>query len=279
MTETRARDEEATLEPSAVPNSERARVLSLDECLPLLASPDTHVPLKLAPGGAALVAAEESFPILDGLPLLFPASVQPYVGKAGLEIPAGGSDALSKYLHLSSLKFDREPTNSEHTDVNYLKHVHRARALMRDAKGTILDVGCDSPAISRSLFPNTSGYIGLEPTYEDRSEFRIIGMAEFLPLRDESLDNVAVMTTLDHVLDYHTAIDEAWRVLRPGGFLYLATLIWTHNAELYHDHTHFHHFRDFEILGALSHFSIHEQRRYPWKGNTHRFAWYLSASK
>ena len=34
-----------------------------------------------------------------------------------------------------------------------------------------------------------------------------------------------------------------------------------------------------EILGALREFSIGEVLRYPWKRNTHRFAWYLSATK
>jgi hypothetical protein len=272
-------DDESMVEPSLVPEAEQARVLALDECLPLLASPDTGAGLSLSPNGRALVAGPETFPVTGGLPLLFPASVQRYAGPSRLEVPPGGDDALRKYLHISSLKFAREPTNSERTDINYLKHVHRARALLRDARGTVLDVGCDSPSVSRAQFPHTAAYIGLEPTYEDQTEFRIIGMSEFLPFRDGSLDNVAILTTLDHVLDYHRSVDEAWRVLKPGGKLYLATLIWTHNAELHHDHTHFHHFRDFEILGALREFSIQQVIRYSWKGNTHRFAWYLSATK
>jgi len=279
VTQIRVLDDELTLEPAQVPERERAQAMALEDCIGVLASPDTHRSLRLAMDGRSLVTEAESFPVVEGLPLLFPAAVQPYVGAAKLAIPSGGDDALRKYMHLSSMKFDREPTNSEHTDVNYLKHVHRARALMREARGIVVDVGCDSPTISRSLFPSTAQYIGLEPTYEDRSEFRVIGMAEFLPFRDQSVDNVAIMTTLDHVLDYHAAIDEVRRVLRPGGTLFLATLIWTHDAELYRDHVHFHHFRDFEILGALRRFSIEELLRYRWKGNTHRFAWYLSATR
>lgn len=272
-------EDEATLEPSRVPEAEKARALTLEDCIPLIASPDTGAALSLSDGGRSLTAGSETFPIVGGLPLLFPASVQPFAGPERLEVPAGGDDALQKYLYVSGLKFTREPTNSEHTDINYLKHVHRARSLLRNARGTVLDVGCDSPNISRSQFPETAAYVGLEPTYEDRSEFRIIGIAEFLPFRDESLDNVAILTSLDHVLDYHRSLDEAWRVLRPGGTLYLATLIWTHDAELHHDHIHFHHFRDFEILGALRRFSLQELHRYSWKGNTHRFGWYLSATK
>lgn len=267
------------LQPSEIAEADQARLLTLEDCLPLLASPDTGAPLQVSTDRRSLVAGSESFPIVEGLPMLFPARVQRFAGPARLEIPPGGDDALRKYMHISGLKFAREPTNSEHTDVHYLKHVYRARSLVRDANGTVLDVGCDSPRISRSLFPATSAYVGLEPTYEDRLEFRIIGIAEFLPFISGSLDNVAILTTLDHVLDYHRALDEAWRVLRPGGTLFLATLVWTHDAELHRDHVHFHHFRDFEILGGLQRFALRELRRYEWKSNPHRFAWYLSATR
>ena len=279
MKEVQVLEDEGTLEPSSIPEAEKARILTLDECTPLLASPDTGAALSLSDDGKTLVAGDESFPIIGGLPLLFPGSVLQFAGPSRLDVPSGGDDALRKYMHISGLKFAREPTNSAHTDINYLKHVYRARTLLRHARGTVVDVGCDSPTISCGQFPETAAYIGLEPTYEDRSEFRIIGISEFLPFRDESLDNVAILTTLDHSLDYHRSLDEAWRVLRPGGTLYLATLIWTHNAELHHDHTHFHHFRDFEILGALRQFAIQRLQRYSWKGNTHRFALYLSATK
>jgi hypothetical protein len=279
MTETELLHHEAALEPAQIPESDRARLLTLEECVPLLASPDTGAPLVLDEAGHRLVAGTESFPIVDGLPMLFPAAVQPFARPAGLEVPEGGDDALLKYVHMSGLKFGHEPTNIEHSDVHYRRHLYRARRFLRDATGTVVDVGCDSPSLSRVLFPAGVKYVGLEPGYQDRSEFRIIGMAEFLPFCDGALDNVAILTTLDHVLDYQAAIDQAWRVLRPGGTLYLATLIWTHNAQLHRDHTHFHHFRDFEILGSLRDFSIQELHRYPWKGDVHRFGWYIEATK
>ena len=274
-----ARDDERWLDPATILESDRGTLLTLDQVLGVLASPDSKAPLTLAADGRWLEAPGERFPILDGLPLLYPARVQVHAKAGSLEIPPGGDDALAKYLHIAGLKHFHESTNSEHTDINYLKHIHRARQFLNEASGSVLDVGCDDPQISRGLFPAAVQYLGLEPTYADRSQFRIIGIAEFLPFRDESFDNVAVLTSLDHILDYHTAIDEAWRVLRPGGTLYLATLIWIANAQLYSDHIHFPHFRDFEILGSLKRFSINSLRRYTWKGNAHRFVWYLSATK
>jgi hypothetical protein len=272
-------EDERWLDPLLIPESDRGKLLSLDQVLPMLVSPDTKVRLSRSADGRWLEAPGERFPIIDGLPLLYPARVQPHAQKGQLEIPPGGDDPLAKYLYISGLKHFNEPTNSEHTDINYLKHVHRARELLSDASGTVLDIGCDDPEISRGLFPSCVSYVGLEPTYADRSQFRIIGIAEFLPFRDETFDNVAVLTSLDHILDYHTAIDEARRVLRPGGTLFLATLVWVANAQLFNDHIHFHHFRDFEIKGVLRDFTITSLRRYTWKGNSHRFVWYLSATK
>ena len=279
MNEVDLAEDERWLDPALIPDADRARLLTLDEVLPWLVSPDTQQPLALSEDRRWLEAGGEHFPILDGLPLLYPARVQQYAKEGMLDVPADGDDALAKYLHISGLKQFHEPTNSEHTDINYLKHVYRARRLMSKASGTVLDVGCDVPEISRAFFPESAEYVGLEPTYSDRSQFRVIGIAEFLPFRDRCFDNVALLTSLDHILDYHTAIDEAWRVLRPGGTLFLATLVWVDDAQIYHDHIHFHHFRDFEVLGILRRFSIRSLGRYTWKGNTHRFGWYVSAVK
>jgi ubiquinone/menaquinone biosynthesis C-methylase UbiE len=93
------------------------------------------------------------------------------------------------------------------------------------------------------------------------------------------VDNVCLLTSLDHVLDHHAALDEAHRVLRPGGRLYLASLVWHERAELYRDHVHFHHFREFELFGALARFVVDTVARYPWKGDTHRTALYLALTK
>jgi len=269
-----------TLDPSSIPAPEQARLLSLAEVVPLLASPDTRRPLSLDADGGSLHAGDERFPVRSGLPLLFPARVQPFLGARELEVPlAHGRDALLQYVFLSLVKQRGGEANTPHDDVNYLKHIHRARVLVREARGVVLDVGCDSPRISKAIFPAGTSYVGLDSTYADAAQFRLIGMAEFLPIRDAAVENVALLTSLDHVLDHHRALDEAWRVLAPGGMLYLATLVWSERAELFHDHVHFHHFREHEILGALARFSIETLQRYPWKGDTHRSGWYLRARK
>jgi hypothetical protein len=45
------------------------------------------------------------------------------------------------------------------------------------------------------------------------------------------------------------------------------------------DNVHFHHFRQFEIEGALRRFRIGRIKRYGWKNDDHRFGVYLAAMK
>jgi ubiquinone/menaquinone biosynthesis C-methylase UbiE len=111
------------------------------------------------------------------------------------------------------------------------------------------------------------------------SPFRLIGFGEFLPFRNGSVDNVVFNTSLDHIMDWRRSIGEARRVLKPGGCLTIATLIWTDKADLLADAVHFHHFRDYEIYGALAlNFTIESERRYVYKNSENRHGMYIQAT-
>jgi SAM-dependent methyltransferase len=155
------------------------------------------------------------------------------------------------------------------------------RSLCRTASGLVLDVGCGDPTIGASLLPKDAKYVGLDPFCTRTQPFRLIGVGEYLPFKDSSVDGVLFNTSLDHILDWRRALNEAYRVLKPGGTIYLCTLVWTDRADLMSDSVHFHHFREYEILAALEHLqlSIDEVVRYDYKGDTHRHGLYLQARK
>ena len=273
-------DDDAELAVGELDAAAGARPLSLEEALPLLVSPDTGRQLRLDSAGNRLVAEAEVFPLRNGLPLLLPARAQRVISGGQWVIPhERWRDPFLQYLLLSWIKQIPHESNLAADDVWYRRHLARARRLLADARGTFLDVGCDDVRLARSILSPDVIYVGLDPLLEARGPFRLIAMAEFLPFADASFDNIAFMTSLDHVLDHHRAIDEACRVLRPGGRLYLATLVWTHDAELFHDHVHFHHFREYEIRGALAGLDIESVSRYSWKDDAHRHGMYLRASK
>lgn len=260
-------------------DSETAQSASLAELIPILASPDDRAALTLSANGIAS-ASGQLYPLIDQSPLLLPQQVISRIHNSTLDISFDNiKDALDQYLYLNIVKNSGWEANSPHDDVWYLRHLHRSRQLVANSKGLVLDIGCDEPEISRRIFPAEARYVGLEPSLEQRQGMRLIGMAEFLPFQNEGVDAVSFMTSLDHILDYHTAIDEAYRVLRPGGSLYLVTLIWADRAHLYRDSIHFHHFRDFEIAGALRNFHIKSMKRYNWKNDSHRSVYYLEAVK
>jgi ubiquinone/menaquinone biosynthesis C-methylase UbiE len=64
----------------------------------------------------------------------------------------------------------------------------------------------------------------------------IVGDVHQLPLADNSVDAVLCMHLLEHVEEPHTAIKEVYRVLKPGGYLYIDVpfLFYYHPMEGYY---------------------------------------------
>jgi SAM-dependent methyltransferase len=49
----------------------------------------------------------------------------------------------------------------------------------------------------------------------------VVGVAEELPFRDMSFDGCILQAVLEHVVDAERALDEVWRVLTPGGRVFI----------------------------------------------------------
>ena len=101
--------------------------------------------------------------------------------------------------------------------------------------------------------------------------------AEELPFKVSSFDVTVFNTSLDHILDYHEAIKEAWRVTRAGGSIIISGYSWRYAATLLKDHVHFHHFREDQLKAALLPFgNLTRIERYtcPKKDN-HRYLIYM----
>lgn len=256
-----------------------ARLLDIKDACGLLISPDTGDVLQFDPARSIMFAGNLVYPVRRNVPILLPQKLQPYFGEK-LEVPfsAAQDDAFMQYFLLASIKQSGE-INAGPTNEHYRRHLHRMRDLLKGATGLVLDVGCDNPLIGASLLPPTSHYIGLDPFCTNESEFRVIGVGEFLPMQTGSCNCVMFNTSLDHIMDWRRAIAEAGRVLVDGGILYVCSLVWTDNADLISDTVHFHHFREYELLGSLGDFEILQIRRYDYKGDSHRHGIYLSARK
>ncbi len=93
-------------------------------------------------------------------------------------------------------------------------------------RGRVLDVGCGEGQIARRVVDDGADFVvGLDPTIRqlDVAQERgggpryVRGVAEQFPIADASFDAAIACLVFEHMPDHRPAINEAARVLRPGG--------------------------------------------------------------
>ena len=94
-----------------------------------------------------------------------------------------------------------------------------------ELSGTVLDVGGGRDAPHDASWGQEVRRWRLDILIAHRPD--VVGDAGRLPIRDGSVDAVAMMEVLEHVPRPWEVLDEIWRVLRPGGVLVgSAPLVW-----------------------------------------------------
>lgn len=256
-----------------------AQLLSLEECLKknCLISPNSKEILFRS--GNILSDGDLKYQIKNGCPFLYPIEILDQLNDDGTIGFDFYQSSIVQYALISSIKQFGE-INSSYENSFVKKHLFRFHDFCKDLKGTILDVGSDLPSRSAKLFPEKSTYLGLDP-YAGGGEFRVVGLGEILPFVNNFFDNVIFNTSLDHILDYHTAIEEAHRVLAPNGKIIIETNAWIKKATLLTDNVHFHHFREHQITGALEpYFHITSLKRYEdVKHRPHLYSLFVQGQK
>ncbi len=114
------------------------------------------------------------------------------------------------------------------------KHSEMLRAELPLDGGRILDVGCGEGGLVRFLTREGADVVGLECSEHQLQrakaaakaggESYVFGRGESLPFEGASFDAVVFSNSLHHVDpdSMDRALDEAGRILRPGGLLYVA---------------------------------------------------------
>lgn len=104
---------------------------------------------------------------------------------------------------------------TEHLDVVDVGCGAGAQAIMWAQAGHRAQ-GIDISAPLIELARQRAGEAGLEARFA-------VGSADRLPLPDASVDIVLVSELLEHLPQWQPCVDEALRILRPGGVIYLST--------------------------------------------------------
>jgi SAM-dependent methyltransferase len=100
--------------------------------------------------------------------------------------------------------------------------------------GLVLDVGCGhKPYRSLLLAPpsRASAYLGVDLPGNPYSTPDLEWDGATLPRPDASVDSVLLTEVLEHCAEPGAVLKEVWRVLRPGGFLFMTVpFIWPMHA-------------------------------------------------
>jgi ArsR family transcriptional regulator len=112
------------------------------------------------------------------------------------------------------------------------------------ARRGVADLGCGTGELLGQLVRNHKGMlIGVDASPEMLEQARIklpdmpsielrLGEVEHLPMKDQEVDTVVMSMVLYHILQPEKAIQEVFRVLKPGGMLILADFDHHHQEQI-----------------------------------------------
>lgn len=112
------------------------------------------------------------------------------------------------------------------TDLYYLhyKSYHRElfTAIKKYSRGDVLDIGCGNKPYEKIFDGLIDKYVGCDIIQSSLKKVDVLSPANDIPLEDNSFDTIISTQTIEHVEDYQGLINEAYRLLRPGGYFVLS---------------------------------------------------------
>lgn len=127
------------------------------------------------------------------------------------------SGALA-WLRKTSMRFRRTPLHPQW--FAYREETATHRDVRDNARGLVLDVGCGQRLVRQCLDPGCE-YVGLDflPTAQAwyASAPDVYGDAQSLPIASACVDTVLLLDVLEHLPRPQRALEEAHRILKPGG--------------------------------------------------------------
>ena len=117
--------------------------------------------------------------------------------------------------------------------------VERAR---RHARGRMLDIGCGARSFEPLFAGQVECYVGADlpvGPYLGTARPHVYARCEALPFRDGSMDSALAISVMNYLPEPSRLLEEAHRVLRPGGVLLVELTQMQPDDELLHDYFRF----------------------------------------
>ena len=164
---------------------------------------------------------------------------------------ASASHGESPLARISSSTFKK----SDHNFLHYYYLVPCIRRAGEISRGRLLDIGCGNKPY-RELFPHVEEYIGCDVAHSSLNLVDVLCPADRIPLPDLSFDVVISTQTIEHVENFNGLLTEAFRLLKPGGILFLSgPMYWYLHEEPYD----FHRFTKYGFQRAVERAGFHLQ--------------------
>lgn len=122
---------------------------------------------------------------------------------------------------------------------NYLVYLsfHRElkAAIQKYAKGKVLDIGCGNKPYESWFEGRIEKYIGCDIVQSSSNRVDVLCLANKIPLENENFETVFSTQAIEHIEDFQGMVEEAYRVLKSGGFFILSGPFYWHLHEEPHD--------------------------------------------
>jgi len=107
-------------------------------------------------------------------------------------------------------------------------------AASKHARGRMLDLGCGNKPYKAMFAGRVTEHFGCDVVQSSERCVDILCPATAIPLEDGSFDTVLCTQVIEHVADHKGVLQEAFRLLKPGGTLILsAPMYWPLHEEPY----------------------------------------------
>ena len=128
--------------------------------------------------------------------------------------------------------------NISKSDFHYLVYKPLIRdlesAIGKYATGRVIDIGCGNKPYEKMFKEKITEYVGCDIIQSDLNKVDVLCMANEIPLPDNSFDTAFSTQTIEHVEDHQGLVNEAYRLIKPGGyFIVSGPLYWYLHEEPY----------------------------------------------